>query len=119
MNIYRSHVLVCGGEGCQASGAQAVFDRFEKEIKKNGLQNEVKVVMTGCFGLCEAGPVVVVYPRRVFLQQDRGKRRTDHRQRTSVKRKRRQRPVVQGRRRRCGEIAGQYRIFSRNKNGWR
>ena len=49
--MYRSHVLVCGGTGCTSSGSQAIIDALESEIKKNGLETEVQVVKTGCFGL--------------------------------------------------------------------
>lgn len=50
--MYRSHVLVCGGTGCTSSGSQRIIDKLEKEIKAQGLQEEVGVVKTGCFGLC-------------------------------------------------------------------
>ena len=66
MDIYRSHVLVCGGTGCTSSNSPAIMNKFEEEIKKQGLDKEVKVVKTGCFGLCEAGPVVIVYPEGSF-----------------------------------------------------
>ncbi|MBP5780232.1 MAG: NAD(P)H-dependent oxidoreductase subunit E, partial [Clostridia bacterium] len=62
MQIYRSHVLVCSGTGCTASGSAGLFDEFESQLKTNGLENEVKIVKTGCFGLCAEGPIVVVYP---------------------------------------------------------
>ena len=62
MNLYRSTVLVCGGTGCTSSGSYNILERFETLIRENGLENEVMVVRTGCFGLCEAGPVVLVYP---------------------------------------------------------
>ena len=62
MQIFRSHVLVCSGTGCTASGSAGLFDEFEAQLKANGLENEVKVVKTGCFGLCAEGPIVVVYP---------------------------------------------------------
>jgi len=66
MELYRSHVLICGGTGCTSSGSDLVEERFYEEIKKNGLEKEVKVIRTGCFGLCEVGPVVVVYPEGSF-----------------------------------------------------
>ncbi len=62
MQIYRSHVLVCSGTGCTASGSAGLFDEFEAQLKAQGLENEVKIVKTGCFGLCAKGPIVVVYP---------------------------------------------------------
>lgn len=62
MEIYRSHILVCKGTGCVSSGSAEVKEALEKEIEKKGLSNEVKVVQTGCLGLCELGPNVLVYP---------------------------------------------------------
>ncbi len=64
--MYRSHVLVCGGTGCTSSGSQAIVKALEEEIKKNGLETEVQVVKTGCFGLCALGPVMIVYPEGTF-----------------------------------------------------
>lgn len=60
--MYRSHVLVCGGTGCTSSGSQKIIDTLNEEIKKNGLENEVSVVKTGCHGLCALGPIMIVYP---------------------------------------------------------
>ncbi|HIU30043.1 MAG TPA: NADH-quinone oxidoreductase subunit NuoF [Candidatus Egerieisoma faecipullorum] len=62
MQFYRSHVLVCAGTGCTSSGSAVLFDEFEQRLKDAGIENEVKVVKTGCFGLCAEGPIVVVYP---------------------------------------------------------
>lgn len=64
--MYRSHVLVCGGTGCTSSGSQQIIDTLEKEIKANGLENEIEVVRTGCFGLCALGPIMIVYPEGTF-----------------------------------------------------
>ena len=64
--MYRSHVLVCGGTGCTSSGSQQIIDTLNEEIKKNGLDNEVQVVKTGCFGLCALGPIMIVYPEGTF-----------------------------------------------------
>ncbi len=69
MNIYRSHVLICGGTGCTSSGSKVLQSEFDKCIKENGLENEVKLVETGCFGLCALGPVVVVYPEGAFYSR--------------------------------------------------
>lgn len=66
MNIYRSHVLVCGGTGCTSSDSPKIIEKLNTELTKNGLDKEVKVVQTGCFGLCEAGPIVIVYPEGSF-----------------------------------------------------
>ena len=69
MSLYRSHVLICGGTGCTSSGGAKLIDEFEAQLKANGLENEVKVVKTGCFGLCALGPVVVVYPEGAFYSR--------------------------------------------------
>ena len=69
MDIYRAHVLCCGGTGCTSSGSAQLIERFEEKIKEAGLEKEVKVVRTGCFGLCEAGPVVIVYPEGTFYSR--------------------------------------------------
>ena len=64
--MIRSQVLICGGTGCDSSGSAVLMSTFEKELKKNGLDKEVKIVPTGCFGLCEKGPVVIIYPEGTF-----------------------------------------------------
>ncbi|MBE6765677.1 MAG: NADH-quinone oxidoreductase subunit NuoF [Ruminococcaceae bacterium] len=64
--MYRSNVLVCGGTGCTSSNSPAVIEAMKAEIAKQGLEKEVCVVQTGCFGLCANGPVVVVYPEGSF-----------------------------------------------------
>ena len=69
MNIYRSHVLVCGGTGCTSSDSPKILNEFEKQVQEKGLENEVKVVRTGCFGLCALGPVVIVYPEGAFYSR--------------------------------------------------
>ena len=69
MNIYRSHVLICGGTGCTSSGSVVLQEEFENRLKENGLENEVKLVQTGCFGLCALGPIVVVYPEGAFYSR--------------------------------------------------
>lgn len=69
MDAYRTHVLVCGGTGCTSSGSGEVISAFEQELEKNGLSDEIKVVRTGCFGLCEAGPIVIVYPEAAFYSR--------------------------------------------------
>lgn len=66
MEFYRSHVLVCGGTGCTSSGSQTLIDEFEKCLKEANLDKEVKVVRTGCFGLCALGPIAIVYPEGAF-----------------------------------------------------
>lgn len=69
MDLYRSHVLVCGGTGCIASGSVTLEEMFTSELDRLELSKEVKVVKTGCFGLCEAGPIVIVYPEGAFYSR--------------------------------------------------
>ena len=64
--MYRSHVLVCGGTGCTSSGSERIISALEHEIQDNGLSEEVKVIKTGCFGLCALGPIMIVYPEGAF-----------------------------------------------------
>ena len=71
MIIYRSHILVCGGTGCTSSGSNTLMERFEQQLKEHKLDREVSLVKTGCFGLCEAGPVVIVYPEGTFYSRVR------------------------------------------------
>ncbi len=66
MDFARAHVLVCGGTGCTSSGGVKIIEEFEKRLAENNLEKEVKVIKTGCFGLCALGPVVVVYPEGAF-----------------------------------------------------
>jgi len=69
MEFYRSQVLVCGGTGCTSSGSNDIFAALKSELASKGLDKEVEVVKTGCFGLCELGPVVIVYPEGAFYSQ--------------------------------------------------
>ena len=64
--MYRSHVLVCGGTGCTSSGSPKIMEALHNEIKKQGLEEEVAVVETGCHGLCALGPIMIVYPDATF-----------------------------------------------------
>ena len=66
MPNYRMNILCCAGTGCTASNSNLIYDRFNEELKKFGLENEVNVVRTGCFGLCQKGPIVAVYPDQIF-----------------------------------------------------
>ena len=66
---YKHQVLVCGGTGCTSSGSNKLIDEFHAQIKAHGIEGEVQVVRTGCFGLCELGPIVIVYPEGVFYAQ--------------------------------------------------
>ncbi|MBE6679152.1 MAG: NADH-quinone oxidoreductase subunit NuoF [Ruminococcaceae bacterium] len=64
--MIRTHVLICGGTGCTSSGSLALKETLEKELAAKGLTEEVKIVITGCFGLCALGPVMIVYPDGTF-----------------------------------------------------
>lgn len=66
MRMFRAHVLVCAGTNCSLKGNKAVQDRLVREVAKRGLAEEIKIVETGCFGLCEQGPTVVIYPEGVL-----------------------------------------------------
>ncbi len=67
--MIRSHVLVCGGTGCTSSGSKSVQEAFNENIAAYGLSEEVKLVQTGCFGLCALGPVVIIYPEGTFYSR--------------------------------------------------
>ena len=67
--MYRSHVLVCGGTGCTSSNSQKIIETMEAELKAKGLENEVQVIRTGCFGLCALGPIMIVYPEGCFYSE--------------------------------------------------
>lgn len=69
MEFYRSHVLICGGTGCHSSGSSDVMEVFKTELANNKLESEIKLVQTGCFGLCAEGPVVIVYPEGAFYSR--------------------------------------------------
>lgn len=66
MQLYRAHVLVCGGTGCVSSGSKKLQKLFAAELVRHNIDNEVKIVETGCHGFCEMGPIVVVYPEGTF-----------------------------------------------------
>ncbi len=67
--MIRSHVLICGGTGCTSSGSTEIRERLETELKAKGLEDEIKIVHTGCFGLCAHGPVMIVYPEGTFYSR--------------------------------------------------
>jgi len=69
MNFVRSHILVCGGTGCVAAKSKEIIDEFNVQLKKFDLEKEAKVILTGCFGLCALGPIVVVYPEGSFYSE--------------------------------------------------
>ncbi len=67
--MIRSHVLVCGGAGCYSSGCRAVQDALASELKKRNLDKEVQMVVTGCMGPCDLGPVILIHPDGTFYQR--------------------------------------------------
>ena len=67
--MYRSNVLVCGGTGCTSSNSELIIKKLKEEIKNKGLEKEVNVVRTGCFGLCALGPIMIVYPEGAFYSR--------------------------------------------------
>ena len=69
MADYKMHILVCGGTGCRASQSEQIVSNFKTELEHHGLEDEIKVVTTGCFGFCEKGPVVKVVPDNTFYTQ--------------------------------------------------
>jgi NADH-quinone oxidoreductase subunit F/NADP-reducing hydrogenase subunit HndC len=71
MAKYRMHLLVCGGTGCRASESSLIAESLKRELEEKGLADEVQVIMTGCFGLCENGPVVKVLPDNIYYVQVR------------------------------------------------
>ncbi len=66
MAKYKMHMLVCGGTGCRASASDMLYENLSKEVQEQGLQEDVQVVTTGCFGFCEKGPIVKVIPDNTF-----------------------------------------------------
>ena len=69
MANYKMHLLVCGGSGCRASESEAIVANLKAVVAEKGLESEVQVVMTGCFGFCEKGPIVKVLPDNTFYTQ--------------------------------------------------
>ena len=69
MKNTRSQVLVCAGGACISSGCESVQSSFRKELEAKGLAEEIEIVVTGCVGMCEVGPIVIIYPEGVFYQR--------------------------------------------------
>ncbi len=69
MAKYKSHLLVCGGTGCRASESDSIAESLKNELAEKGLDNEVQVIMTGCFGFCEKGPIVKMLPDNTFYTE--------------------------------------------------
>lgn len=66
MAKFNMHLLVCAGTGCRASSSNLLYENLKMELQEQGLENEVQVVETGCFGFCEKGPIVKVIPDNTF-----------------------------------------------------
>jgi (2Fe-2S) ferredoxin/SAM-dependent methyltransferase len=77
ITMFRFHLFVCtqpkpeGVPSCAAAGSLAVLERFQREIERQGLENEVQISSSGCFGLCEEGPILVIYPEGVWYRHVR------------------------------------------------
>ncbi|HIU48181.1 MAG TPA: NADH-quinone oxidoreductase subunit NuoF [Candidatus Avimonoglobus intestinipullorum] len=69
MDMVRGHVLICGGTGCTSSGSEALIKEMETQLKAFELDKEIKVIKTGCFGLCALGPIMIVYPEGAFYSR--------------------------------------------------
>ncbi|MBU8921329.1 MAG: 4Fe-4S binding protein [Bacteroidales bacterium] len=66
IDLNRKSICVCGGSACIATGSLGLIDLFEKELKKHGIDDEVDILVTGCHGFCEKGPLVVIRPEGIF-----------------------------------------------------
>lgn len=69
MAKYKMHILVCGGTGCSASRSHEITKNLQAALKDKGLEEQVQVVLTGCFGFCEKGPIVKVMPDNTFYTE--------------------------------------------------
>ena len=69
INSKKKDILCCGGTGCHASNSNVMMDNLRQLIKEHGLENDVRVVQTGCFGFCAQGPIVKIMPDNVFYVQ--------------------------------------------------
>jgi NADH:ubiquinone oxidoreductase subunit F (NADH-binding)/(2Fe-2S) ferredoxin/NAD-dependent dihydropyrimidine dehydrogenase PreA subunit len=69
MKEHRLHLLVCAGTGCVACNSFEIKDALEQEIARQDLQDEIKVVASGCQGFCERGPIVIVQPDGIFYER--------------------------------------------------
>ena len=69
MAKYKMHVLVCGGTGCHASESEALLSNLKTIVADKGLDKEIQVIATGCFGFCEKGPIVKIMPDNTFYTQ--------------------------------------------------
>ncbi len=65
----RCYLAVCGDTGCSVQGSKNLYDQLEIYLRKQGYTENVKLKCTGCLGLCENGPLVIVYPQEIFYQR--------------------------------------------------
>src|SRR5665648_961840 len=66
MAEFNMHILVCGGTGCKASQSELIKTNFQNQLNEYGLADEIQVILTGCFGFCEKGPIVKILPDNTF-----------------------------------------------------
>ena len=71
--MIRAHVLICGGTGCTSSGSQSIQQAFTEQLEKNGLTEEIKIVQTGCFGLCALGLFGICRAKDLGIESDEGR----------------------------------------------
>ncbi len=69
MNLFRCQVMICDGSGCSLEGAMDITNQMKNELKNHRLENEIEIIKTGCLGLCELGPVVIIYPEGTFYSK--------------------------------------------------
>jgi len=69
MNTPRAQILLCAGGSCISSGTESVRDAFLRELASQGLSQEIELITTGCMGMCEIGPIAIIYPEGVFYQR--------------------------------------------------
>jgi NADH:ubiquinone oxidoreductase subunit F (NADH-binding)/(2Fe-2S) ferredoxin/NAD-dependent dihydropyrimidine dehydrogenase PreA subunit len=69
MADYKTHILICGGTGCKASQSEEIKSSFIDLLAEYGMDEDIKVVTTGCFGFCEKGPIVKIHPDNTFYVQ--------------------------------------------------
>jgi NADH-quinone oxidoreductase subunit F len=69
MEVSRAHILVCAGAACVSSGCREIRDAIVQKVAEKGLQDEVKIIETGCIGSCDLGPLALIYPEGVLYQK--------------------------------------------------
>jgi len=69
MEFYSSQILICGDTGCTCLESLSLYKVLKAELKKHNLEHDIEVFKTGCLGLCELGPVIIVYPEGTFYKQ--------------------------------------------------